>query len=64
MKEEDRIYFMKKKVTLSEGGRINTSNGLTFEFVLEVTEGGEQILDAYVGVEFSVIVKIKPLLIL
>lgn len=56
LKEEERIYFMKKKVNISEGGRINTSTGLTFEFVLEATEAGEQIIDAYVGVEFSIIV--------
>ena len=56
LKEEERIYFMKRKLTLSEGGRINTTNAMTFDFVLEATESGEQIIDAYVGVEFSIIV--------
>ena len=41
LKEEDRIYFMKKKISISEGGRINTSNALTYEFLLEATEEGE-----------------------
>ena len=29
---------------------------INFEFILEATEQGEKLLDAYVGVEFSVIV--------
>lgn len=58
LKEEERIYFMKKKQVLTEGGRINTTNAMTFDFVLEATENGEQLLDAYVGVEFSIIVSI------
>ena len=56
LKEEERIYFMKKRIILSENGRINTSNPVPFEFVLEATEKGEQLIDAYVGVEFSIIV--------
>lgn len=56
MKEEDRIYFMKKKFTLSEGGKANTSNPIPFEFIMEATEKNENLVDAYVGVEFSIIV--------
>ena len=41
LKEEERIYFMKKRIILSENGRINTSNPVPFEFVLEATEKGE-----------------------
>ncbi len=59
MKEEDRIYFMKKKFTLSEGAKINTANTIPFEFIMEATEKGENLVDAYVGVEFSVIVKVQ-----
>jgi hypothetical protein len=55
-KEEDRIFFMKKKFTLSEGGKLNTSNTVPFEFVLEATEKNESLVDAYVGVEFSIVV--------
>jgi len=56
MKEEEKIYFMKKKFTLSEGGKLNTANTIPFEFVLEATEKGESLVDAYVGVEFSIVV--------
>ena len=56
MKEDERIYFMKKKFTLSEGGKLNTSNTIPFDFILEATERGETLIDAYVGVEFSIIV--------
>ena len=54
--EEDRIYFMKKRMVLASEGRLNTQNPMEFSFVLEATEKGEQLLDAYVGVEFSIIV--------
>lgn len=57
MKEEDRIYFMKKKIILQDNGRINTQTPTPFEFVLEATEKGEKLIDAYIGVEFSIIVK-------
>jgi len=58
LKEEERPYFMKKKFTLSEGGKINTSSTIPFEFVMEPTEKGEALIDAYVGVEFSVVVSL------
>ena len=57
LKEEERVYFMKKKIALSEGGKLNTSSPVPFEFVMEPTERGEALVDAYVGVEFSVIVR-------
>ncbi len=41
LKEEDRIVFMKKKVTLSDGGKVSTSQAIPFEFVLEATEKNE-----------------------
>lgn len=56
LKEEDKIYFMKKKFTLSEGAKINTAVAIPFDFILEATEIGQQLLDAYIGVEFSVVV--------
>jgi hypothetical protein len=56
LREEDRIYFMKKKMTLSDGGKVNSHTPIPFEFVLEATERNEQLVDAYVGVEFSVVV--------
>lgn len=56
MKEEDRVVFMKKKFTLQDSGKVNTSNAIPFEFVLEPNER-DQLLEAYIGVEFSVIVR-------
>lgn len=56
MKEEDRVVFMKKKVTLQDSGKVTTSNTIPFDFVLEATEKNEQLLEAYIGVEFSVVV--------
>ena len=57
LRDEDRIYFMKKKFTLSEGGKVSTANAIPFEFILEATERNEQLIDAYVGVEFSIVVR-------
>lgn len=35
---------------------------MPFEFILEPTEKGEKLLDAYVGVEFSIVVLLLLLL--
>ena len=59
MKEEDRIIFMRKKFTLSEGGKASTSQAIPFDFILEATEKNEQLLEAYIGVEFSVVVSVR-----
>jgi hypothetical protein len=52
--EKDRTYFMKKTVEYrADPG--NPKNFL-FEFLLESTEVGEKLIDAYVGVDFSIVV--------
>lgn len=65
--EEKKVYLMKKsKVNFEE---VASSTGLgkdrhrTFDFMLESTEAGEKLLDAYVGVEFSVVVSFDTILI-
>lgn len=58
MKEEDRILFMRKKFSLSDGGKVTTGSPMPFEFVLEATEKNEQLLEAYIGVEFSVVYEV------
>ena len=58
MKEDDRPVFMKKKFTLSDGGKFDTSKSIPFDFVLEATERTEQLLEAYIGVEFSIIYEV------
>lgn len=55
MKEEDRVYLMKKKFTLQETGKITNQQPIPFDFVLEATEKTEQLHEAYIGVEFSVV---------
>ena len=52
LEEKDRIYFMKKTVEV-EKDLVNTKK---FSFLLEATEGDEKLIDAYVGVEFSIVV--------
>ena len=55
LEEKDRIYFMKKTVEV-EKDLVNTKK---FSFLLEATEGDEKLIDAYVGVEFSIVVSIS-----
>ena len=54
--ENQRIYFMKKDVDHSDDPKAGAKGGRLFEFLLEATESGEKLIDAYVGVEFSIIV--------
>ena len=63
----ERIYFMKKELQHSAIANPKApvvadiampKAGRSFEFVLEATEAGEQLIDTYVGVDFSVIYKI------
>lgn len=50
---------MKKTETLSKNGKISGQQTIPFEFTIEATESGEQLLDVYVGVEFSVLYEIR-----
>jgi hypothetical protein len=54
--EKDRTYFMKKKVEHKPDPG-NPKNRL-FEVVIEATEEGEKLIDAYVGVDFSIVVSL------
>lgn len=57
LEESQRTYFMKKNVTHSENSQASGKGGRVFEFVLESTEPGEKLIDVYVGVDFSIIVR-------
>ena len=50
---------MRKKQVLSEAGRIYTGQPLAFEFVMEANEKKEVLVDAYIGVEFSIIYELS-----
>jgi hypothetical protein len=41
LKEDDKNYFMKKKITLAEMGKVNTQTPIPFEFILEPTVSGQ-----------------------
>lgn len=57
MKPGDRFMFMSKNITVSSGGKTIATDPLKFNFLLENT-GAHQLIDAYVGVEFSVVYKV------
>lgn len=40
MREEDRIYFMKKKEVIADGGKVNTKTDIPFDFSIEATVAG------------------------
>lgn len=56
LKDEDRTIFMRKKFTVQEGGKVTSGSAIPFEFILEATEKNEQLIEAYIGVEFSIVV--------
>lgn len=41
LKEDDKVYFMKKKITLAEMGKVNTQTPIPFDFILEPTVSGQ-----------------------
>lgn len=53
--ESRKIYMMKKDVDHQDNAG---KGGRKFEFLLEATEGGEKLIDGYVGVEFSIVYKV------
>jgi len=57
MKPADRIVFMSKTIVVSEGGMAVEHEPLKFSFLLDKT-GAHPLIDAYVGVEFSVVYKV------
>mmetsp|Transcript_24681 Transcript_24681/g.17378 ORF Transcript_24681/g.17378 Transcript_24681/m.17378 type:complete len:163 (-) Transcript_24681:511-999(-) len=57
LKPEDRTVFMKKDVSCQRAGKVISSEPVRFEFVLEAT-GKYPLIDAYVGVEFSIVYKV------
>lgn len=50
---------MKKKETLVSSGKLQGTQTVPFEFLIEPTEEGEGLLDVYVGVEFSILYEIR-----
>lgn len=62
LKVEDRTVFMKKDVNLQRAGKVISSEPVKFEFVLEAT-GKDPLIDAYVGVEFSIVYKVTCTLV-
>jgi hypothetical protein len=57
MKTADRFVFMSKTITVSSGGKTVATDPLKFNFLLDKT-GHHPLIDAYVGVEFSVVYKV------
>ena len=53
----DRIYFMKKTEEVKQGGKFNPNEPLKFQFQLNST-GKPDLIDAYVGVDFSIVYKV------
>jgi hypothetical protein len=57
MKTADRFVFMSKTMNVSQGGKTVAHEPLRFNFLLDKT-GHHALIDAYVGVEFSVVYKV------
>ena len=61
LEEKDRTYFMRKKVDVADIS--GSSSKKSFSFTLESTEAGEKLIDSYVGVEFSIVVSGRSIVI-
>jgi len=57
MKPADRFMFMSKTINVSQGGKTIAHEPLKFNFMLDKT-GVHPLIDAYVGVEFSIVYKV------
>jgi hypothetical protein len=55
LKEDERIYFMNKKIVLAPSGMLQCKVWYKFEFVLEPNIGNEELIESYVGVDFSIL---------
>jgi len=58
LEPHNRIMFMSKTVQVSPGGKAVMHEPLKFSFVLEQT-GEHPLIDAYVGVDFSIVYKVS-----
>jgi hypothetical protein len=56
MKPADRFVFLNKTVNLSKGGKTIAHEPIKFSFTLD--DAKAPLIDAYVGVEFSIVYKV------
>ena len=57
LKEEERIYFMNQKIDISGPGSLQTNIWYQFSFVLQSNIDGEELVESYIGVDFSILVR-------
>jgi hypothetical protein len=57
LKPENRVIFMSKTLTVCPAGKTVSHEPLKFKFLLEKT-GSKPLIDAYVGVDFSIVYKV------
>ena len=55
LKEEQRIYFMNLKQELGGPGVLQCKTWYKFEFVLKANVGSEELVESYIGVDFSIL---------
>ena len=57
MKPEDRHIFMSKTLSVASAGMTVAHEPIKFNFLLDKT-GAHPLIDAYVGVDFSIVYKV------
>lgn len=63
LREDQRIYFMNKKIDLAPSGSLQTKTWYKFDFVLEANVGSEDLVESYIGVDFSILYETHIILI-
>eukprot|EP00343_Euplotes_focardii_P006409 CAMPEP_0205812700 /NCGR_PEP_ID=MMETSP0205-20121125/17236_1 /ASSEMBLY_ACC=CAM_ASM_000278 /TAXON_ID=36767 /ORGANISM="Euplotes focardii, Strain TN1" /LENGTH=222 /DNA_ID=CAMNT_0053093805 /DNA_START=112 /DNA_END=776 /DNA_ORIENTATION=+ len=58
LKETERIYFLKDRKEISPSGFVESKKEIPFEYTLEANIPGEELVETYVGVDFSIIYEI------
>ena len=59
LKEQDRIYFLKDRKEIEPAGYIASKETYNFEYELEANISGEQLVETYVGVDFSIVYEVE-----
>lgn len=58
LKESERIYFLKDRKEISSSGYIEANKEIPFEYELNANIAGEELVETYVGVDFSIIYEV------
>lgn len=63
LKEHERIYFLKDRKEIASGGYLKSKTENYFEYELEANIHGENLVETYVGVDFSILYEVTIIIL-